>query len=79
MEYLSQFEELKARKLNLDLTRGKPAKDQLNLSTSIDSLEINDYIFSSNQEDISLTEKVKLTAKKYASLNDNRLILAPIV
>ena len=45
MEYLSQFEELKARKLNLDLTRGKPARDQLNLSTSIDSLEINDYIF----------------------------------
>ena len=45
MEYLSQFEELKARKLNLDLTRGKPASDQLNLSTAIDALEINDYSF----------------------------------
>ena len=45
MEYLSQFEELKARKLNLDLTRGKPARDQLNLSTAIDALEINDYSF----------------------------------
>ena len=45
MEYLSQFEELKARKLNLDLTRGKPAIDQLNLSTAIDALEINDYSF----------------------------------
>ena len=45
MEYLSQFEELKARKLNLDLTRGKPASDQLNLSTAIDAIEINDYSF----------------------------------
>ena len=43
MEYLSLFEELKARKMSLDLTRGKPARDQLNLSSSIDSIEIEAY------------------------------------
>ena len=43
MEYLSQFEELKTRKLSLDLTRGKPAKDQLDLSSSLDSIRIDRY------------------------------------
>ncbi len=41
MEYLSLFNELKARKMSLDLTRGKPARDQLDLSSSIDSVEID--------------------------------------
>ena len=50
MEYLSQFEELKNRNLSLDLTRGKPARDQLDLSTSIDYIEINDY--GSDQADL---------------------------
>ena len=45
MEYLSLFNELKARKMSLDLTRGKPARDQLNLSSSIDSVEIDIYDF----------------------------------
>tara|TARA_B100001175_G_scaffold196473_1_gene166784 strand:- start:401 stop:1603 length:1203 start_codon:yes stop_codon:yes gene_type:complete len=45
MEYLSQFEELKARKLSLDLTRGKPAKDQLDLSSSLNSIEIDNFVF----------------------------------
>ena len=45
MEYLSLFEELKARKMSLDLTRGKPASDQLDLSSSIDSIEIDIYDF----------------------------------
>jgi len=45
MEYLSLFEELKARKMSLDLTRGKPARDQLDLSSSIDSIEIDIYDF----------------------------------
>ena len=45
MEYLSQFEELKAKNLSLDLTRGKPAADQLDLSAALDSIEINDYAF----------------------------------
>ena len=43
MEYLSQFEELKARQLSLDLTRGKPAEDQLDLSSSLDSIKIDTY------------------------------------
>ena len=43
MEYLSQFEELKAQKLNLDLTRGKPAEDQLDLSSSLESLKVDEY------------------------------------
>ena len=45
MEYLSQFEELKTKNLSLDLTRGKPAADQLDLSAALDSIEINDYAF----------------------------------
>ena len=43
MDYLSQFEELKAQKLNLDLTRGKPAEDQLDLSSSLESLKVDEY------------------------------------
>ena len=45
MEYLSLFNELKARKMSLDLTRGKPGRDQLDLSSSIDSVEIDIYDF----------------------------------
>ena len=57
MEYLSQFEELKAKKLNLDLTRGKPATDQLELSASLDSLEVNSYDY--DQVDIRNYGQVK--------------------
>ena len=45
MEYLSLFNELKARKMSLDLTRGKPARDQLDLSSAIDSVDIDIYDF----------------------------------
>ncbi|HJL96294.1 MAG TPA: aminotransferase class I/II-fold pyridoxal phosphate-dependent enzyme [SAR86 cluster bacterium] len=44
MEYLSQFEELKEKEMSLDLTRGKPASDQLDLSRPLDSLNIDSYI-----------------------------------
>ena len=44
MEYLSRFEELKSQKLNLDLTRGKPSGDQLDLSSSLDSIKFQEYI-----------------------------------
>ena len=44
MEYLSRFEELKLQKLNLDLTRGKPSGDQLDLSSSLDSIKFQEYI-----------------------------------
>ena len=57
MEYLSQFEELKSRQLNLDLTRGKPAKDQLDLSSSLDSIKINTY--STDEVDIRNYGQVK--------------------
>ena len=43
MEYLSRFGELKAQKLTLDLSRGKPAGDQLDLSSSLDSIKIDEY------------------------------------
>ena len=43
MEYLSRFEELKSQKLSLDLTRGKPSEDQLDLSSSLDSTALDEY------------------------------------
>ena len=57
MEYLSRFEELKARKLSLDLTRGKPAEDQLDLSSSLDSIRIERY--DSDEVDIRNYGQVK--------------------
>jgi len=35
MDYFSKFEELKSENLSLDLTRGKPSSDQLDLSNSL--------------------------------------------
>lgn len=35
MDYFSKFEELKSENLSLDLTRGKPSTDQLDLSNSL--------------------------------------------
>ncbi len=35
MDYFSKFEELKSENLSLDLTRGKPSSDQLDLSDSL--------------------------------------------
>ena len=38
MDYFSKFEELKSENLSLDLTRGKPSSDQLDLSNSLMNL-----------------------------------------
>ena len=35
MDYFSKFEELKSKELSLDLTRGKPSSDQLDLSNEL--------------------------------------------
>ena len=38
MDYFSKFEELRSENLSLDLTRGKPSSDQLDLSNSLTDL-----------------------------------------
>ncbi len=38
-----QFETIKAKSLNLDLTRGKPSSDQLSLSNAMDGILAGDY------------------------------------
>ena len=45
MDYLSKFEELKSENLSLDLTRGKPSSDQLDLSNSLMNLthEVSEF------------------------------------
>ena len=35
MDYLSKFDELKSKDLSLDLTRGKPSSEQLDLSNEL--------------------------------------------
>jgi len=45
MDYISLFEELKSRRLSLDLTRGKPSSDQLDLSKDLVNLAENDFIY----------------------------------
>jgi len=45
MDYFSKFEELKSENLSLDLTRGKPSSDQLDLSNSLMNLtdEVSEF------------------------------------
>ena len=43
MDYFSKFEELKSENLSLDLTRGKPSSDQLDLSNSL--VNLTDEVF----------------------------------
>ena len=43
MDYFSKFEELKSKELSLDLTRGKPSSDQLDLSNEMINSSENDY------------------------------------
>ncbi|MDK1081643.1 MAG: aminotransferase class I/II-fold pyridoxal phosphate-dependent enzyme [Anaerolineae bacterium] len=43
-QYLSEFEALKAKDINLDLTRGKPSSKQLDLSVGLDSVLEENYI-----------------------------------
>lgn len=42
-ELLNQYQQIQAKKLNLDVTRGKPATSQLNLSDSLDGLLAGNY------------------------------------
>ena len=44
MDYISKFEELKSKNLSLDLTRGKPSADQLDLSNDLAAFEGNYFI-----------------------------------
>ncbi len=48
MDYFSKFEELKSENLSLDLTRGKPSSDQLDLSNSLMETSENLSMFESS-------------------------------
>ena len=41
MDYSRQFEELKSENLSLDLTRGKPSSDQLDLSNELANMQVD--------------------------------------
>jgi len=43
----TEFEEIKSKNLNLDLTRGKPSSDQLSLSNGLDGILNGDFTSSS--------------------------------
>ena len=45
MDYISRFEELKSKNLSLDLTRGKPSPDQLDLSKDLVHSIGDEFIF----------------------------------
>ena len=45
MDYFSKFEELKSKELSLDLTRGKPSSDQLDLSNKLINSSENDFLY----------------------------------
>ena len=45
MDYISRFEELKSKNLSLDLTRGKPSPDQLDLSKDLVDSIGDEFIF----------------------------------
>jgi hypothetical protein len=55
MDYISQFEVLKSKELSLDLTRGKPSEEQLDLSNSL--IDFDEKDFSSHGMDIRNYEK----------------------
>ena len=44
MDYIKEFEAFKAKNLSLDLTRGKPSTDQLDLSTSLINFDTNEFV-----------------------------------
>ncbi len=49
-KYSLQFEELKKRNLSLDMTRGKPGTEQLNLTNELDGILRGEYFSSSNMD-----------------------------
>ena len=57
MDYLSKFDELKSKDLSLDLTRGKPSSDQLDLSNEL--ANFSDNIFFSDGVDLRNYGEVK--------------------
>ncbi|MCF7569543.1 DUF3857 domain-containing protein [Sabulilitoribacter arenilitoris] len=44
---------------------------------NVNNLEINDYSFENDKEDVEFTEKIKSRAQNYGSINGDRLIFAP--
>ena len=44
MDYLSKFDELKSKDLSLDLTRGKPSSEQLDLSNELANFSDNSFL-----------------------------------
>ena len=44
MDYLSKFDELKSKDLSLDLTRGKPSSEQLDLSNELANFSDNKFL-----------------------------------
>ena len=44
MDYIKEFEAFQAKNLSLDLTRGKPSTDQLDLSTSLINFDTNEFV-----------------------------------
>lgn len=47
-QLIKEYEALKSRKYQIDMTRGKPCKEQLNLSNNLLNIDISKYDFSSS-------------------------------
>ena len=74
MDYISKFEELKSKNLSLDLTRGKPSADQLDLSNDLLNIEI-DHIAENNVDIRNYGEPLGLIeARRFGS----ELLDAPV-
>ena len=58
MDYISRFEELKSKNLSLDLTRGKPSPDQLDLSKDLVHSIGDEFIFDGVDIEIMVRQKV---------------------
>ena len=49
-ELRAQYQSVSAQKLNLDLTRGKPSTEQLNLSDELDGILAGNYLCHDNSD-----------------------------